>query len=172
MSIVCSSIRSYSAAESVSSTKRVRRNCSSPNRRRSARASSSWSTVAMTRRKRPRRPEPPRGSEKPTGPRRRNLSVVSLEILGQDFHRARHVLALKEKNRIRVRRHLFHDVDASGRERPREEGEEARRLLDRLWAGHIDLHEAPRHTDQVFRAEFLRHPRDRIVVDDDHRALW
>src|SRR5207247_554170 len=115
------------------------------NRRRSARASSSWATGAMTRRKRPRRPEPPRGSKKPTGPRRRNLLVVSLEILGQDFHRARHVLALKEKNRIRVRLHLFHDVDASGRERPREEGEEARRLLDRLWAGHIDLHEAPRH---------------------------
>src|SRR5438309_4782171 len=171
MSIVCSSIRSYSAAESVSSTKRVRRNCSSPNRRRSARASSSWSTLAMTREKRPRKPERPRGSEKPTGPRRRNLLVVSLEILGQDFHRARHVLALKEKNRICVRRHLFHDVDASGGERAGEKGQEARCLLDRLRAGHIDFHESACHADQVFRAEFLRHPRDRIVVDDDHRAL-
>src|SRR5207302_6245889 len=143
----------------------------SPSRRPSARASSSWSTVAMTRRKQPRKRERPRGSEKPTGPRRRNLLVVSLEILGQDFHRARHVLALKEKNRIGVRRHLFHDVDAPGGERPGEEGQEAWRLLDRLRAGHIDLHESARHADWVFRAEFLRHPRDRIVVDDDHRAL-
>src|SRR5207302_10558298 len=52
------------------------------------------------------------------GPTTQKPLAVSLQILDQDFHRARHVLAFKEKNRIRVRRHLFHDVDAPGGERP------------------------------------------------------
>src|SRR6267378_2429182 len=99
------------------------------------------------------------------------IRKVSLKILGEDFHRSGHVLSLQEEDRVRVGGHLFDDVDAARCERPGEKRQKPGRLLDRLWTRHVVLHEPSRHADDVLRSQLLRHPRNRVVVHDAHRAL-